>query len=141
MPGTSPARRTVLRGAALAGTAGLGIAACSPGGSGGRAESAPKAPVDLGKADEVPVGGVKLYQDENVVVSRPSADDYTAFSTICTHAGCPISMLEGTELTCSCHGSKFDATNGKVLHDPATQPLAKVPVEVKNGKIVAGPAA
>jgi Rieske Fe-S protein len=50
-------------------------------------------------------------------------------------------MLEGTELTCSCHGSKFDATNGRVLHDPATQPLAKVPVEVKSGKIVAGPAA
>jgi len=141
MPGTPPTRRTVLRGAALAGTAGLGLAACSPGGSGDEATSAPTAPVDLGKADEVPVGGAKLYTDENVVVSRPSADKYAAFSTICTHRQCPITMLEGTELTCSCHGSKFDATTGKVLHDPATVPLTKLPVEVKNGKIVAGPGA
>ncbi|RVU22096.1 Rieske (2Fe-2S) protein [Streptomyces antnestii] len=141
MSGTPPTRRTVLRGVALAGTAGLGIAACSPGGSGGGPAAAPTAPVDLGKADEVPVGGAKLYQDENVVVSRPSADKYTAFSTICTHRQCPITMLEGTELTCPCHGSKFDATTGKVLHDPATVPLAKLSVEVKNGKLVAGPSA
>ncbi|MEU6662770.1 Rieske (2Fe-2S) protein [Streptomyces sp. NPDC046821] len=140
MSGTPPTRRTVLRGVALAGTAGIGIAACSPGGS-SAPTAAPTAPVDLGKADEVPVGGAKLYQNENVVVSRPSADKYAAFSTICTHRQCPITMLEGTELTCPCHGSKFDATTGKVLHDPATVPLAKLSVEVKNGKIVAGPAA
>ncbi|MFJ8823444.1 Rieske (2Fe-2S) protein [Streptomyces sp. NPDC102467] len=141
MPGTTSSRisrRTALRGAAVAGTAGLGLTACSTG-SGGGAAAAPTAPVDLGKADEVPEGGAKLYKDEHVVVSRTKDGGYKAFSTICTHAGCPIAMLKGTELTCNCHGSKFDATTGKVLHAPATEPLEELSVQVEGGKIVADP--
>ncbi|GGV51253.1 (Fe-S)-binding protein [Streptomyces longisporoflavus] len=141
MPGTPPpARRTVLRAAAaVVPVAGLGITACSSGGSdGGSNRSAPTAPTDLGASDEVKVGASKLYTDENVVVSRISDDEYKAFSTICTHAKCPINKLEGHKLICPCHGSQFDATNGKVLHDPAVTPLAELPVKVEDGKIVAG---
>ncbi|WP_306322561.1 MULTISPECIES: Rieske (2Fe-2S) protein [unclassified Streptomyces] len=138
MPGPSSpmSRRTALRGAAVAGAAGLGLTACSTE-SGGAA--APTEPVDLGKADAVPEGGAKLYKDEHVVVSRTENGDYKAFSTICTHAHCPIGMLKGTELTCNCHGSKFDATTGKVLHAPATEPLEELSVKVKSGKLVASP--
>ncbi|MGW6062652.1 Rieske (2Fe-2S) protein [Streptomyces sp. NPDC055189] len=140
MPGTpSPARRTVLRAAAIVPAAGLGITACSSGGDGGGSNrSAPTAPTDLGASDEVKVGASKLYTDENVVVSRISDDEYKAFSTICTHAKCPINKLEGHKLICPCHGSQFDATNGKVLHDPAVNPLSELPVKVENGKIIAG---
>ncbi|MGW0907751.1 Rieske (2Fe-2S) protein [Streptomyces sp. NPDC002853] len=141
MPGTPPpARRTVLRAAAIVPAAGLGVAACSSGGGdgGGSNRSAPTAPTDLGASDEVKVGASKLYKDENVVVSRISDDEYKAFSTICTHAKCPINKLEGHKLICPCHGSQFDATNGKVLHDPAVTPLAELPVKVEDGKIVAG---
>lgn len=139
MPGTSPARRTVLRAAALAPAVGLGLTACSSGGNGNR--SAPTEPVDLGAADEVPVGGSKLYTDKNVVVSRIADDEYKAFSSICTHARCPIKNLQGAELTCQCHGSQFDARNGKVLREPAVAPLEELPVKVASGKIVAGPGA
>ncbi|MFF1697370.1 Rieske (2Fe-2S) protein [Streptomyces sp. NPDC058257] len=139
MPGTPPpARRAVLRAAALVPAAGLGITACSSGGDGGSNRSAPTAPVDIGAADEVKVGASKLYTDENVVVSRISHDEYKAFSTICTHAKCPINKLEGHKLICPCHGSQFDATNGKVLHDPAVNPLSELPVKVADGKIIAG---
>lgn len=138
MSGTPHARRTVLRAAALAPAVGLGLTACSSDGGGNR--SAPTAPVDLGKSEDVKVGASKLYTDHNVVVSRVSDDEFTAFSTICTHARCPIQHLEGHKLTCQCHGSQFDATNGKVLHEPAVEPLAALPVKVTNGKIVAGPA-
>lgn len=138
MSGTPHARRTVLRAAALAPAAGLGLTACSSGGDGG-SRSAPTAPVELGASDEVKVGASKLYTDQNVVVSRISADEYKAFSTICTHAQCPINKLEGHKLICPCHGSQFDATNGKVLHDPAVTPLHELPVKVEKGKIVAGP--
>ncbi|MFI7340775.1 Rieske 2Fe-2S domain-containing protein [Streptomyces sp. NPDC050085] len=140
MSGTTPSRisrRTALRGAAVAGTAGLGLTACSAGP--GEVAAAPTAPVDLGAADEVPGGGAKLFRDEHVVVSRTQGGQYKAFSTICTHAGCPIAMLKGTELTCNCHGSKFDAVTGKVLHAPATVPLEELSVKVEGGKIVAGP--
>lgn len=142
MPGRpSASRRTVLRGAALTPVAGIGLAACSGGGSGGGTPATPTAPVVLGAESEVSKGGAELYQDQNVVVSRAEDGSLTAFSSICTHAGCAINKLEGTTLVCPCHGSEFDARTGKVLRAPATEPLNPLSVEAKNGKIVAGPEA
>ncbi|GGX54800.1 Rieske (2Fe-2S) protein [Streptomyces minutiscleroticus] len=143
MPGRPPAsRRAVLRGAALTPLAGLGLTACGGGGDGGRAASAgPTAPVDLGAESDVPKGGAKLFRDANVVVSRAQDGGLKAYSTVCTHAGCPISKLSGTKLTCFCHGSEFDATTGEVLHEPATVPLPEVAVRAEDGRIVAGPSA
>ncbi|CAM5568398.1 UvrABC system protein C [Streptomyces alboniger] len=106
MPGKPPARRTVLRAAALAPAVGLGLTACSSG-EGGSNRSAPTAPVDLGASDDVKVGASKLYTDENVVVSRISEDEYKAYSSVCTHARCPINKLEGHKLICQCHGSQL----------------------------------
>ncbi|KOV59048.1 Rieske (2Fe-2S) protein [Streptomyces sp. MMG1121] len=134
----SASRRTVLRGAAVAPVAGLGLAACSaPGGA--TAAATPTAPVDLGAESEVAKGGAKLYRDHNVVVSRDNSGALKAYSTICTHAGCPINKLQGTTLICPCHGSQFDATTGKVVQQPATEPLAELPVKTANGRIIAGP--
>ncbi|MFF4955895.1 Rieske 2Fe-2S domain-containing protein [Streptomyces sp. NPDC001222] len=137
----SASRRTVLRGAALTPVAGLGIAACSPGGDSGATQATPTAPVALGPESEVPAGSAKLYRDENVVVSRAANGSLKAYSTICTHAGCAINKLAGTTLICPCHGSRFDAVTGKVVQAPATEPLHELSVEVKNGRIVAGPTA
>ncbi|MFC9928166.1 Rieske (2Fe-2S) protein [Streptomyces sp. NPDC127190] len=136
----SASRRTVLRGAAVAPVAGLGLAACAAPGGGGAA-AAPTAPVDLGAESEVAKGGAKLYRDHNVVVSRDRDGTLKAYSTICTHAGCPINKLEGTTLICPCHGSQFDAVTGKVVQSPATAPLTELSVKDANGRIVAGPAA
>ncbi|MET8225316.1 Rieske 2Fe-2S domain-containing protein [Streptomyces sp. NPDC005301] len=142
MPGRpSASRRTVLRGAAVVPVAGLGVAACSSGPDGGAVPPTPTAPVELGAESEVPKGGAKLYRDHNVVVSHAEDGSLKAYSTICTHAGCPINKLAGTTLTCPCHGSEFDARTGKVLHAPATEPLHELSVEARDGKIVAGPPA
>ncbi|WP_251092906.1 Rieske (2Fe-2S) protein [Streptomyces sp. Caat 7-52] len=131
-------RRTVLRGAAAAPVAGLGLAACAaPDGS---AAAAPTAPVELGEETEVAKGGAQLYRDHNVVVSRDQDGTLKAYSTICTHAGCPINKLEGTTLICPCHGSRFDAVTGKVVQAPATEQLTELSVKAANGRIVAGPA-
>ncbi|MFD5574281.1 Rieske (2Fe-2S) protein [Streptomyces cadmiisoli] len=135
----SVSRRTVLRGAALAPVAGIGVTACSPGD--GKPAGAPTAPVELGAESEVAKGGAKLYRDHNVVVSRAADGSLKAYSTICTHAACPINKLEGTKLICPCHGSEFDATTGEVLQAPATVALSEVAVKAENGRIVAGPAA
>ncbi|GLW13398.1 (Fe-S)-binding protein [Streptomyces sp. NBRC 13847] len=133
-----PARRTVLRGAALAGAAGFGLAACSPGDSGTNASAVPDQPVDLGAAAEVPVGGAKLYREDRLVVSQPAKGTYKCFSAKCTHAGCILSEVEKKEGSCPCHGSRFDVTTGKVLQGPAADPLPEVPVKTKNGKLIAG---
>ncbi|WP_420783211.1 Rieske (2Fe-2S) protein [Streptomyces sp. LPB2020-019-1HS] len=136
----SASRRTIIRGAALTPVAGLGLAACGPDG-GTSAPATPTAPVDLGPESAVAEGGAKLFRDHNVVVSRGADGTLKAFSTICTHAGCPINKLEGTTLVCPCHGSRFDATTGKVMQSPATVSLEQVPVRAEGGKIVAGPEA
>ncbi|GAA3370022.1 Rieske (2Fe-2S) protein [Streptomyces sannanensis] len=142
MSGQSAARRTVLKGAALAGVAGLGAAACSTESKLGHAKNpTPTEPVTLGAADEIPVGGAKLYREQRLVVCRPAEGEYKAFSAQCTHAGCVLDKLEGTEGNCPCHGSRFDVTTGKALRGPATVPLPEVPVTAKGGKLIAGPEA
>ncbi|WP_433449513.1 Rieske (2Fe-2S) protein [Streptomyces sp. CA-142005] len=137
----SASRRTVLRGAAVAPVAGLGLAACAAPGQGSPAAATPTAPVDLGAESEVAKGGAKLYRDHNVVVSRDGSGALKAYSTICTHAGCPINKLQGTTLICPCHGSQFDAVTGKVVESPATEPLTELSVKTTNGRIIAGPGA
>ncbi|HYP47777.1 MAG TPA: Rieske (2Fe-2S) protein [Thermoleophilaceae bacterium] len=42
----------------------------------------------------------------------------------CSHRGCPLSKseIEGDTVTCFCHGSRFDLSDGSVLRGPATTP-------------------
>ncbi len=130
----STPRRTVLQGAALAGVAGLGLSACA-----GQDASSPKptGPADLGAADQVPVGGAKLFRDDKVVVSQPTKGTYKAFSAVCTHAGCVVDKVDAGVISCPCHGSKFNATTGAVVQGPASAPLPSVPVRVEGGKLIA----
>ncbi|MFG2331328.1 Rieske (2Fe-2S) protein [Streptomyces sp. NPDC048604] len=140
MSGQTPDRRTVLKGAALAGAAGLGVAACSTESKLGHAKTpTPTAPVDLGAASEVPVGGAKLYREQRLLVHCPAQGTYQAYSAQCTHAGCVLDKIEDNEGNCPCHGSRFDVTTGKALKGPATVPLPAVPVKVVDGKLIAGP--
>jgi nitrite reductase/ring-hydroxylating ferredoxin subunit len=55
-----------------------------------------------------------------------------AFDDTCTHRGCSLASgnLDGTTLTCACHGSQFDVTTGAVVHGPATQPVRSRSVQV-----------
>ncbi|MFI9718859.1 ubiquinol-cytochrome c reductase iron-sulfur subunit [Streptomyces sp. NPDC052396] len=129
-------RRTVLRGAALAGVAGLGAVACDGKGKG---SAVPTAPVDLGSSGEVPVGGARLFREQKLVVSQAAKGEYRAFSAVCTHAGCVVDKVENGQISCPCHGSRFDAATGKVLQGPAGEPLPSVPVRVTGGKLIAGP--
>ena len=48
-----------------------------------------------------------------------------AFDDTCTHRACSLAQgkLDGTTVTCPCHGSQFDVTSGEVLRGPAQQPV------------------
>jgi ubiquinol-cytochrome c reductase iron-sulfur subunit len=57
--------------------------------------------------------------------------DYVAFSKICTHAGCPVSLYEQetSRILCPCHQSQFLVTEGAVpVFGPATRPLPQLPI-------------
>jgi ubiquinol-cytochrome c reductase iron-sulfur subunit len=59
--------------------------------------------------------------------------DYVAYSKICTHAGCPVSLYEQetSRILCPCHQSQFDVTQGaKPIFGPATRSLPQLPIEV-----------
>ena len=131
-----PTRRAVL----LAGAGGAGVvvlAACSTGGSAGGSER-PKRDTPVAKLTDVKVGAVieaTLSDGAPVIVARPTAQQVVCFSAICTHAGCVVAP-SGTKLNCPCHGSQFDGLTGKVLNGPASRPLPKIGVTVRNGEVV-----
>ena len=62
-------------------------------------------------------------------------DAFYAFGDICTHQGCSLAEgeLDGTTVTCPCHGSEFDVTTGEVLRGPAREPVRSYPVRVEDG--------
>jgi quinol---cytochrome c reductase iron-sulfur subunit len=90
-----------------------------------------------------------------IIVVRMEPDDITptkereewgvegilAYSKICTHVGCPISLWEqqSHHLLCPCHQSTFDlADNGKVIFGPAARALPQLPLMVDDeGYLVA----
>jgi nitrite reductase/ring-hydroxylating ferredoxin subunit len=107
-------RRAVLAGAA-AGAAGAAVvaalAACSsdkPSTSGGGSTAGGV------KKSDIPEGGGKVYGDDKIVVTQPTAGTYKAFSAVCTHQGCILAEVSGGTINCSCHGSKFSIADGSV---------------------------
>jgi ubiquinol-cytochrome c reductase iron-sulfur subunit len=60
-------------------------------------------------------------------------DNHIAFSKICTHAGCPVSLYEQQthHLLCPCHQSVFDVLDGaRPIFGPAARALPQLPLGV-----------
>lgn len=61
---------------------------------------------------------------------------FYAIGNVCTHVGGPLAQgkLEGYEVQCPWHGSKFDIRTGKVVRPPAmrAEPTYDVKVEENN---------
>ncbi len=74
--------------------------------------------VRIGTATDVADGEMRVFvvDGTKVNVSNSSGHLY-AIDDTCTHMGCSLANgdLEGTTVTCACHGSQFDVTSGAVL--------------------------
>jgi ubiquinol-cytochrome c reductase iron-sulfur subunit len=60
-------------------------------------------------------------------------EDHVAYSKICSHAGCPISLYEQQthHLLCPCHQSTFDmADDANVIFGPAARRLPQLPISI-----------
>ncbi len=86
-------------------------------------------------ASDIPVGGGKILGDAKYVVTQPTAGVYKAFNKSCTHQGCPVSSIMGSEIVCKCHGARFSLADGSVTNGPATRPLATATVTVEGDKL------
>jgi Rieske Fe-S protein len=155
-PVSAPARRTVV---AAAGVTGLAVALTACGGSddksssstsgaqdnsnpastattgGGGSAAAGSGGTALAKTSDIPEGGGKVFADQGVVVTQPSAGTFKAFSSKCTHAGCAVKDISDGVINCPCHGSQFSATDGSVKKGPATQPLPAAKITVSGDEI------
>jgi nitrite reductase/ring-hydroxylating ferredoxin subunit len=87
----------------------------------------------VGKAGEVSPGRMSTVSVEGQQVAIANVEgQYYAFVDRCTHLGCPLSTgaLAGKVITCECHGSQFDVTNGDVVAGPASVPIETYPLQV-----------
>jgi Rieske Fe-S protein len=119
---TALSRRRLLAGAGLAAAALGGLSACGgEAGAGAGAGASSAGPVTAPTAD-IPVGGGTIFPDAQTVITQPVAGQFKAFSSICTHARCPVTEVTDT-INCVCHGSKFALADGARVAGPATKPL------------------
>jgi Rieske Fe-S protein len=148
-------RRTLLRGVAVTGAAVAGavvLAGCgddesttadatatptaNPTATDDAGASGGSDPEVLVATEEVPEGGGIVLADQEIVVTQPSAGEFVAFSSICTHEGCPVDAVENGTINCPCHGSMFAIADGAVVAGPAPSPLAPVDVTVDGDNVV-----
>jgi glycine betaine catabolism B len=63
---------------------------------------------------------------------------YYAIGNVCTHLGGPLAQgkLEGYEVQCPWHGSRFDITTGKVVRPPATRSEPTYETKIENDNIL-----
>ena len=137
-----PSRRAVFGGIVGLGVGVPLIAACGSddggGDSGSGGDSGGTSAGTIGKTSEVPVGGGKIFAADKVVVTQPTEGDFKAFSALCTHQGCVVSKIEGKDIDCTCHGSKFSIEDGSVVNGPAKKPLEQLSVKTDGGKLTVG---
>ncbi|MFI9583213.1 Rieske (2Fe-2S) protein [Streptomyces sp. NPDC052236] len=87
----------------------------------------------IAKTSEIPEGGGKVIGD--VVVTQPTAGEFRAFSSKCTHQGCAVKGIANGVINCPCHNSEFSVTDGSVKKGPATTALPPASITVAGDSI------
>lgn len=90
--------------------------------------------VRVGSSKDVIAGTMRVFDVAGTKVNVASAGGgLHAFDDTCTHMGCSLAKgkLDGTTVTCPCHGSQFDVTSGAVLRGPAQRPVRSRSVQVE----------
>jgi nitrite reductase/ring-hydroxylating ferredoxin subunit len=148
---TRPSRRIVFQGLGALGVAavlagcgggdepsGTGPTGSTTGGStGGTGNGTGSNPTPLASTSEVPVGGGIILPDEKVVLTQPTQGEFKAYSAICKHQGFDVTRVEGGEIICDVHGSRYDLATGEVTSPPAPAPLDEVAITVEGDRILA----
>src|SRR4051794_2308000 len=74
--------------------------------------------------------------DTPVLLLR-DGEELFAIHDRCSHRGCSLTdgSLEGDEIVCACHGSRFDRRDGSVRQGPATAPQPAFEVRVRDERV------
>jgi 3-phenylpropionate/trans-cinnamate dioxygenase ferredoxin subunit len=76
--------------------------------------------------------------DDVAVAVVHDEDEWYAIYDECSHAAIPLSEgdVEGSQIECWLHGSRFDLRTGKPTNLPATEPVAIYPVRVEGDDVL-----
>jgi nitrite reductase/ring-hydroxylating ferredoxin subunit/uncharacterized membrane protein len=85
-------------------------------------------------AEERPL---RVVVDDTPVLLVREGELIFAIHDRCSHRGCSLSegSVEGSEIVCGCHGSRFDLRNGAVRGGPATAAQPSFQVRVEDGRV------
>jgi nitrite reductase/ring-hydroxylating ferredoxin subunit len=92
----------------------------------------------LGAVDGLKPGELKAFPTpEGPVAIADVGGTFYAFDDTCTHRRCSLAEgeLDGTVVTCICHGSQFDVTTGAVRRGPAEVSVQTYPVRHEGGEL------
>ncbi|MGH2489316.1 MAG: Rieske (2Fe-2S) protein [Candidatus Limnocylindria bacterium] len=92
----------------------------------------------VGKGADVTAGQMRVVEVAGTRVNVTKVDGkFYAFDDTCTHMGCSLAAgdLDGTTVTCACHGSQFDVRSGAVLRGPAERPVRSRSVSVQGDEL------
>jgi 3-phenylpropionate/trans-cinnamate dioxygenase ferredoxin subunit len=96
--------------------------------------------VTLAKAADIKPGEMALFDVAGRRIAVANVDGrFFAIGDTCTHEQCSLAelgTLEGTVVTCGCHGAQFDVTTGAVLAPPAAEPVNVYPLRVDHDDLV-----
>ena len=100
--------------------------------------------VKAAKVSDLKPGAMALFEsdDERVLLVNVGGQIH-AIGELCPHAECYLSedgQLEGAEVECVCHGSRFNATNGELIEGPAETGLGHYAVRIEGDDVLVGPA-
>lgn len=100
--------------------------------------SGPKEFTDVASVAELQDGKMsKVEVKGRPIVLLKHEDGLHAFEGTCPHYGCGLwqGKLDGHVVTCPCHGSQFDITDGHLIHGPATSPIPTYAVRESGGRV------
>ena len=95
-----------------------------------------RAPQPVANVDEIPVGGGRVFSEQRVVVTQPTAGEFRGFGIVCTHDGCELNAVADGTINCPCHGSRYAITDGSVVQGPARTGLRVEDVAVDGDRVV-----
>ena len=95
--------------------------------------------VRIENARDIASGEMRVFDVAGTKVNIASVGGQLhAFDDTCTHRACSLAKgkLDGTIITCPCHGSQFDVTTGEVLRGPAQQAVRSRLVQIEGESLL-----
>jgi glycine betaine catabolism B len=89
-------------------------------------------------SDIQPLQMKEVQLDGEIICIINVNEKYYAINNVCTHEGGPLAdgKVEGYEVECPWHGSKFDVRTGEVTNPPASEPEPTYEVKVEGNSIL-----